>query len=343
MLLQALVFVLGLAILYMGADWLVQGASSVALRFGIRPLVVGLTIVALGTSMPELLLNMFAILLGEDALAIGNVVGSNIANIALILGLSATLLPLSISRQTLLREYPMMMAVLLVFWLLASDLLLSRLDGAILLSGLGMFITWLVFDSVSHARSLSAQEKSTPLVPHEDENAGPAERRVSRLIVRIGSNRLAPWARVVLLVAGIAALAMGAQLMVTSAIAIAEMLQIRPVVIGLTIVAIGTSLPELAASMMCAVKKEADMSVGNILGSNMLNVLFVIGAVALLEPIHVEQETINVHFPIMMAFSAVLFPLVRFRYELNRVGGLLLLLGFVSYMLFLLLPYLEVY
>ncbi len=339
MLLHVFVFLLGLGILYMGADWLVQGASSVALRFGIRPLVVGLTIVALGTSMPELLLNMFAMLLGEDGLAIGNVVGSNIANIALILGLSAVLLPLAISRQTLLREYPMMLTVMLLFWLLASDRLLSRLDGVILLSGLGMFMAWLIFDSVTHARSLPSQQKPTPLIPHEDENAGAAERRVSRLIARIGSNRLAPWARVVLLVAGIGALAMGAQLMVTSAIAIAELLQIHPVVIGLTIVAIGTSLPELAASMMCAVKKEADMSVGNILGSNMLNVLFVIGAVALLEPIEVEQETINVHFPVMMGFSFVLFPLARFGYELNRAGGLLLLTGFIAYMIYLLLPY----
>ncbi len=339
MLLQVLVFLLGLGILYMGADWLVQGASSVALRFGIRPLVVGLTIVALGTSMPELLLNMFAMLLGEDGLAIGNVVGSNIANIGLILGLSATLLPLAISRQTLLREYPMMMAVMLLFWLLASDLLLSRLDGVILLSGLSMFMAWLIFDSVSHARSLPAEDKQTPLLPHEDENAGPAERRVSQLIARIGSSRLAPWARVVLLVAGIGALAMGAQLMVTSAIAIAELLQIHPVVIGLTIVAIGTSLPELAASLMCAAKKEADMSIGNILGSNMLNVLFVIGAVALMEPIQVEQETINVHFPVMLGFSVVLFPLARFGYELNRAGGIMLLAGFVAYMLYLLLPY----
>lgn len=339
MLLQALVFLLGLGILYMGADWLVQGASSVALRFGIRPMVVGLTIVALGTSMPELLLNVFAVLLGEDGLAIGNVVGSNIANIGLILGLSATLLPLAISRETLLREYPMMMAIMLLFWLLASDLILSRLDGLILLSGLLMLMAWLIFDSVSHARSQPEREKRPPLVPHEDENAAPAERRVSKLIARIGSNRLAPWARVVLLVAGIGALAMGAQLMVTSAIAIAELLQIHPVVIGLTIVAIGTSLPELAASMMCAVKKEADMSVGNILGSNMLNVLFVVGVVATIQPITVEQETVNMHFPAMIGFSVVLFPLARFGYELNRTGGLMLLSGFFAYMIYLLLPF----
>ena len=340
MLLHAIVFALGLGILYIGADWLVQGASSVALRFGLKPLIVGLTIVALGTSMPEFLLNFFAIMMGEDALAIGNIVGSNISNIALILGLSAIVLPMTVSRDALRREYPLMLVVSFLFWGLAADGSISRLDGGILVGGLAFFMVYLIRDSMAHAKAMKDQPKVViPAVPHEHEDASPAEKAVSRALTAIASRRFAPWARVILLVVGMAALGIGARLMVDSAVAIAELLRIHPVVIGLTIVAIGTSLPELAASMVCAIRKESDMSVGNILGSNMLNILFVVGVVSLIRPVDVEAEAIRIHFPVMIGFSLLLYPLARSGYTLSRAGGAVLLAGFLGYIGWLLYPY----
>ena len=332
MLLHSIVFILGLGILYLGADWLVQGASDVAKRFGIRPIIVGLTIVALGTSIPEFLLNFFAVLIGEDGLAIGNIIGSNISNIALILGISAAVAPLAIGKEVLKKEYPMMLAVTGLFYLLALDGLISRTDGMILVAGLIAFMVFIVTDSIKHAKanggaaSAPAEELPEPTI---------ATAALQKLF---SGPRTAPLVRVVLIVGGITALAIGARLMVDSAIGIATILEIAPLIIGLTIVAIGTSLPELAASLMCALKKEGDMSVGNILGSNMLNILFVIGFVAIIQPMKIEAETIQFHFPVMMAFSLVLYPLARKKHQLSRVHGILLLVAFVVYLVWLIYP-----
>lgn len=324
MLLQSLIFCVGLTALYYGAEWLIKGATSLALRFGIRRLVVGLTVVALGTSMPEFLVNFFAAVSNEDALALGNIVGSNIANIALILGMSALIYPLAVQPTTLRKEYPMMILVMGIFYWMSLDGRISQIDGLILVMGLVSFFIYLVLDSRTEDSRRQVEEELKAFENGEM------------------SGRIYPvWQKLLFLLGGMIGLSLGARLMVTSAVNLADMLGIRHVVVGLTVVAIGTSLPELAASVMCAVRKEPDLSVGNILGSNLLNVLFVVGLVALIRPLEVDHESIKIHFPVMLGFGLLLYPLARTKYRISRVEGSILIAGFVAYMCYLAFPYLN--
>ncbi len=334
MVIQAVIFLAGLGVLYVGAEWLVRGASALALHFGIRPLVVGLTVVALGTSMPEFLLNLFAVAAKEDSLAVGNIIGSNIANIALILGLTSLLIPLAVDRGTIRREYPMMLGVTLLFWALASDGVVSRLDGTVLVFGLVSFMVWLVVDARNHAR------KNGPHRPTDEGATGRLDSDDEETAEVMATARLGSGQRFGYILAGVIALAIGARLMVTSAVAIADALNVHHVVIGLTIVAIGTSLPELAASMVCVMRKEADMSVGNILGSNLLNILFVVGLIALFRPLVVEPVALQIHFPVMVGFTALLLPLAWTRFRITRPEGAVLLFLYAGYLAYLVSPYL---
>lgn len=318
MLLQLLIFAVGLGLLYLGAEWLIRGAASLALKYGIRRLVVGITVVALGTSMPEFVVNVFAALSRQDGLALGNIVGSNICNIALILGASALILPLAVSPDTLRKEYAIMMAVMLVFYVMALDGTISQLDGLLLLSGLAAFLVFLVIDCKRNVQKIDPEE--LPDFERQD-LAAPTARKV------------------ILLLGGMVFLAVGARLMVYSAVNIAEWLGVSSFVIGLTVVAIGTSLPELAASLVSALKKDPDMSMGNVLGSNLLNVLFVIGLVSMIHPLSVETESLTIHFPVMLGFCVILLPLAWTSYRITRLEGGMLLTGFVGYMVYLVLPY----
>ncbi len=318
MLLQSLIFLLGLGVLYLGAEWLVKGAASLALSYGIRPIVVGITVVALGTSMPEFVINFFAAFTGEDSLALGNIVGSNICNIALILGMSAMVLPLAVSPNTLRKEYPLMIAVLILFYVLALDGLISKRDGVLLVGGLVAFLIYIFFD----ARRLSGPPVKKE---HGIGKDGKAEAPASRKILSV--------------VVGIVLLAAGARAMVYAAVNVATMLEIDPVVVGLTVVAVGTSLPELAASVVSAIRQESDISVGNVLGSNMLNVLFVVGFVSLIHPLRVDPISLEIHFPVMLFFGIVLLPLAWTQFRITRVEGGFLFAGFVGYMVFLAAPY----
>ena len=333
MLTQLVVFILGLGILYLGADWLIEGASELAKKFGIRSLIIGLTIIALGTSLPEFLLNLFAVAAEEDGLAIGNIVGSNIANIALILGISAIVMPLSVDGAVLKKEYPIMLAATGLFYLLALDGVISRLDGAILVSGLIAFLVFIIRD----ASTGEDQTDVTVEAPAPEEDPFGARSGIKKWL---DHERLGSAMRILLIIAGMGALAIGARLMVQSAITMAAMLNINPVIVGLSIVAIGTSLPELAASLMASVRQESDLSVGNILGSNLLNILFVVGVVALIEPMQVDSETLNFHMPVMIAFSLLLWPLTRRHHRLGRSGAFIFLSCFLGYMGWLLYPYL---
>lgn len=311
------IFAVGLVALYLGAKWLVTGSTSLALGLGIRPLLVGITIVALATSMPEFVVNLMAAVTGEDGLALGNIIGSNISNIGLILGVSAVVVPLTVAPSVLRKEFPIMMGVMILFYLLSYDGLISKIDGAILTTGLVAFISYLIIDN---------RKRQPQAPPPVDEAAEGAEVKTMR-------------SRILYLLAGMIGLSLGARVMVYAAVNIAESLSISDVVIGLTVVAIGTSLPELAASLACALNKQADMSVGNVLGSNLLNVLFVVGLVSLIRPLQVDASTISMHFPVMLAFSALLLPIAWFGHKINRFSGTLLILAFVSYMGYLI--YLE--
>ena len=331
MLTQLVVFILGLGILYLGADWLIEGASELAKKFGIRSLIIGLTIIALGTSLPEFLLNLFAVAAEEDGLAIGNIVGSNIANIALILGISAIVMPLSVDGAVLKKEYPIMLAATGLFYLMALDGVISRLDGAILVSGLIAFLVFVIWD----ASTGEDQTDVTVEAPAPEEDPFGARSGIKKWL---DHERLGSAMRILLIIAGMGALAIGARLMVQSAITMAAMLNINPVIVGLSIVAIGTSLPELAASLMASVRQESDLSVGNILGSNLLNILFVVGVVALIEPMQVDSETLNFHMPVMIAFSLLLWPLTRRHQRLGRSGAFIFLSCFLGYLGWLLYP-----
>ncbi len=312
MLLDLGLLLLGLVVLYFGAEWLIRGASSVAVGFGLRPLVVGLTVVALGTSLPEFMTNVFAAAAGNDGLALGNILGSNIANVGLILGVSALMAPLAVAPSTLRREYPIMLGTQVLFFGLALDGTISRIDGAILLVGLAGFLGYLVRD---------VRRRSV----------GPGEVVASPELTMPG------WKKALLLAAGGAGLALGAHLMVTAAVSIAEDFGVDPVIVGLTVVALGTSLPELAASVVGVMRDETDLSVGNVIGSNLLNVLFVVGLVAVIAPMEVGDDALRLYFPAMLGFC-LMIALAAFGQRLSRWHGLLLLTAFLGYTAYLVMP-----
>jgi len=319
MLIQFLIFFAGLFVLYFGAEWLVRGASSIAIKYGIRPLVVGLTVVALATSMPEFIVNLIAALGGKDDMALGTIVGSNIANIALILGISSLVLPLVVAPSTLKKEYPIMMGVMVLFYVVALDGVIGLLDGVILVLSLIAFLLFLVIDAKRHSQTVRLEDIEGAPEPGE-------EISVPRKLVLLG--------------AGMLGLAIGARLMVSAASSIALDLGINQTVVGLTVLAIGTSLPELAASIMCVLRREADMSVGNVLGSNLMNVLFVVGLVSLFRPLEVDAASLRLHFPVMLGFGVLLFPLAWTSFRITRLEGGLLFGGFVGYLFYITAPYL---
>lgn len=319
MILDVLLFLFGLVILYYGAEWLIRGASGLALDYGIRPVVVGLTVVALGTSMPEFLVNFLAALGGDHDLAIGNIIGSNISNVALILGASAVVLPVAVTPQILQKEYPMMLGAMVLFYGVALDGTISRLDGSLLVACLLAFISYLLYDAKNNATAQSMIDEID--VDSDDvSSSDPQDSLMKKTLYLVG---------------GTAGLALGAHFMVDSAVDIARSMGISQIIIGLTIVAIGTSLPELAASMVGAIKSEADLSVGNILGSNLLNVLFVVGTVSIMSPLSVEPSTLSIHFPVMLGICVMLLPIAWTRYEITRVEGGVLLATFFSYMTYI--------
>lgn len=301
----AILVLAGLLLLYYGAEYLVTGSSRLALSFGIRPLIVGLTVVAFATSMPELLVSLFAAIRGSSSMAAGNIVGSNIANIGLILGVAALIAPVKVARSTLFREVPIMVGASLCLYAFAVDGVISRPNGAVLFLCLLAFLVYCV---------LTAREPSIPV-------DGEVIQAISNASAGRGKN-------MVLVVLGMAGLGVGAELMVRGAVMIATLLGISELIIGLSVVAIGTSLPELAASVMSAWKGEMDISVGNVIGSNIFNVLFVLGLCPMFRPIMIEQRVLIQDLPVMLGFCVLLVAvLVLFapKMQLDRKkGGLML-------------------
>lgn len=313
--LSILAIVVGFGLLVWGADRFVHGAAATARNLGISTLVVGLTVVGFGTSAPEILVSIIASFNGNPGLAVGNAIGSNIANIGLVLGVTALITPLMVNSDTLRREFPLMLLVMLLALVLVLDSRLGRIDGMILLGGLAMMIIWLV--------RLGRQR-------HYPE---PMTSEFEREIPVITLKRA-----LVLTVLGLIVLLVGSQMLVYGAINIAQRLGVSDLVIGLTIVAIGTSLPELAASIMSALKKEHDIAIGNILGSNMYNLLAVLAIPGIVAPVTLEASVLSRDFAFMIGLAIALF---IFAYGFNRPGrinrfeGLLLLGAYFSYMLVL--------
>lgn len=304
----------GLALLAIGAEGLVRGSSSVALRMGITPLVVGLTIVAFGTGSPELVVSVGSALNNNSGLALGNVIGSNISNIALILGIAAVIKPLSVRAEIVRRETPIMIVITGLLWLLLYDGELSRFDGAILTIGAFAY-TFLTY--------YLSKQKQKKEVEEEFEEAYEQPK---------GS----VWKDVVFIITGLALLILGAHFLLEGAVTIAKYFGLSEVVIGLTIVAIGTSLPELATSAIAAKKGEADVALGNAIGSNVLNILAVLGITALIQPISLAGVR-TLDLGVMFGSAILLNVLLGRNFVLDRIEGALLLIGYFVY-IYTLLP-----
>ena len=305
----SIIFILiGLVLLAVGAEGLVRGSSSVALRLGVTPLVVGLTIVAFGTGSPELVVSVGSALSGNSGLALGNVIGSNISNIALILGVAALIKPLKVRAEIVRREAPVMVVITALLWILLYDGELGRFDGAILAFG-AIAYTFLTY--------YLSKQKETKAVEKEFEDA--FEQPKGKL-----------WLDVVFIVAGLSLLIFGANLLLGGAISVAKYFGLSEVVIGLTIVAVGTSLPELATSALAARKGEADVALGNAIGSNVLNILAVLGITALIEPISTAGVR-TIDLGVMLGSAILLNVLLGRNFVLDRVEGAVLIFGYVIY------------
>lgn len=314
MIIDLLMFLGGLVALYFGAEWLVAGASAMALRLGIAPLIVGLTVVAFGTSAPELLVSLLAVRDGSDGISVGNIIGSNIANIALILGCASLVRPIAVNRDAMMREYPIMLVSCGLLVAVCYDRMISRTDGIILLTCMAAFLGY----SVWRGRKLSQQGLDLDM---DDEMSDPNE-----------SSSLKD---MLLIAVGIVGLALGAKFLVDSAVSLARMFHVPDLVIGITIVAVGTSLPELATSVVAAYRNESDISVGNVIGSNIFNVLLVIGVVACIMPITVSQLAVDIDLWVMLAVCIIIWPLMRVGLKIGRLDGSVLLIGYVIYMVYL--------
>lgn len=303
-------FAAGLVLLVLGADLLVRGASRLSLSFGISPLVVGLTVVAFGTSAPELAVSVQGAISGQGDIAVGNVVGSNIFNVLFILGISALITPLVVHRQLVRKEVPIMIGVSVLALLLSLDGALSLFDGLLLTGLLVVYVVVLYVQS----RRAPADEGSDELPA-----GGPWLDRT--------------WVQLLLIVAGLALLVLGSRWLVAAAIAFAQKLGISELVVGLTIVAAGTSLPEVATSIMAALKGQRDIAVGNVVGSNIFNILGVLGLASVVAPgdIPVAASALRFDIPIMIAVAVACLPVMFNGYRIERWEGVFFFLFYVAY------------
>lgn len=309
MLFSAFVMLGGLVLLATGAEGLVRGSTALALRFGVTPLVVGLTVVSFGTGSPELFVSIQAALKGESGLALGNVVGSNISNIALILGLSSLARPMKVRSELIKREVPLMIAITLLLCLLLLDGMLSRLEGLLLVAGSIGYTTYAY---------IAARRDRSAVIAEQFEEA-------------LVESRRAAWLDVLFVVIGFVLLLGGANVLLIGAMNIAEQFGVSQVVIGLTIVAIGTSLPELAASVVASTRREPDVAFGNAIGSNILNILLILGVAAVIRPIETQGLRLF-DIGVLVASAVILLPLMWRGWVLNRWEGGFLVASYVVYL-----------
>lgn len=300
----------GLVILLAGGKILVDGASGIALKLGMSAGLIGLTIVAFGTSTPELLVSVNAALKGNSDISIGNVIGSNIANIALVLGISGLFYPILIKSNHLKFEYLITLLVSFLFFVLSYNEVISTLEGIVLFA---LFIGFNVY-------LFKTSTNDDPEVVEELELA----------------KNLSWFKSIIYFVGGIIGLYIGSELLVENAVFISREFGVSERVIGVTIIAIGTSLPELITSIIAALSKRTDLALGNILGSNIMNILSIIGLTAIIKPIGVSVEFINSDFLWMLGITLFLFPLMKTKMRVSKIEGSLLLLSYGAYLFFLL-------
>ncbi len=304
---------LGLFILLLGGKLLVDGASSIALKLGLSSGLIGLTVVAFGTSTPELLVSINAAIKGNSDISIGNVVGSNIANIGLVLGISGLLYPIEISKSHLRFDYILMLTVTIVFFVLSCDQKISFWEGSILVGGFILLNVYLL-------RNIREGQ------PLENELVEEKLEEIKKYSLPIS---------VILLIFGIVGLYFGSEMLVKNAVLISIEYGVSERIIGVTIIAIGTSLPELITSIIAALSKRTDLALGNILGSNIMNVLSIIGITALIKPIGVSEEFIKTDYLWMIGITILLFPLMKSKMRVSKIEGSILLLSYFNYLCFL--------
>ena len=296
--------ILGGLLLYYGAEWIVRGGSDLAARMGLSPLVIGLTIIAFGTSLPEMVVSLAAAVKDASSIAIGNIVGSNIANVGLVLGLSAFIFPVTIIYENIRKDLMIYMLAAFVFTYFCADGIIQRYEGTILFGGIVGY-TWY---AITHPR-------------HRVEKITEGKDSVAKCIFY--------------LLFGSVFLYFGSKLFVEGAVSLAELLGVSNIVIGMSVVALGTSLPELATSVVAAFHKEHGISVGNIIGSNLFNILSVIGVVSFLYPLQVPQEIMHFEIPFMLAFGMILFPIALIKQPISKVTSAILLIGYISFIMLL--------
>ena len=308
---DVVLIVFGIALLYVGGDLLVRNASLLAARWGIPPMIIGLTIVSFGTSAPELAASVSAALQGAPEIAVGNVVGSNIANVALILGLTAVIRPLRAQAQFLRRDTPLMIGVALLLVALFLNGSLGRVEGLVFVIGLAGYL-WLLLRSEESPAVEAEYEQEFAVMPQAS-------------AWRAGGGALL----------GLVTLVAGAQFLVSGATAIARAAGVPELIIGLTLVAVGTSLPELATSAIAALKGESDIALGNIVGSNIFNILGILGITILVRPIELPFSAIAVDLAVMVGLSGLLWPFLRTGMRLGRREGATFLVLYVAYVVYL--------
>ncbi len=296
--------------LYFGAEWLVKGSIAISNKLGVSQLVIGLTVVAFGTSAPELAVSISSAMQGLSDVVVGNVIGSNIVNIGAILGISAIISPILVSKSAIRKEVPIMIGVAFLLLAVIIDGKIDYIDGVLFVIGIIAF-TWYSYNS-------SKKDKDTEIIP------------ASQILQKNVFSK-----SIVFIIIGLVLLSGGSFLTVDNALVIGENFGVSELFMGLTIVAIGTSLPELITSIVAAKKGHADLSVGNIVGSNIFNVLGILGITSILSGIAVSEQTL-MDVGIMLAFSLVLIPIMRSGFVISRKEGIFLIAGYVGYVIFLL-------
>ena len=324
MLLNLAFFVIGFLMLYYGASWLVKGSSSLARNLGLTPLVIGLTVVAFGTSAPELFISVVSSIKDKSMIAVGNVVGSNICNIALVLGLAALIHPIKSNLSVFRRDIPIMLGVSLYLLLISLNSKIGRLEGASLFGGIILYTCFNYYVAVKEPRR--ELKSGSVAFAHA---VGKIEYVTSRT------------RQVVWITAGIIGVVVGAEILIDSAVAIMKVFSVSEKFIGLTIVALGTSLPELATSVVAALKKEMDISIGNLVGSNVFNILSVLGAASLIRPIPIPGGFINsgllVDYLVMTFVGFLPWLMMKKNCIITRRDGIILLVCYIGYVAYLIL------
>lgn len=312
MVMMIVLLISGTVLLYFGAELLVKGSANLAMRCGVSALVAGLTIVAFGTSAPELVVSIKAALDGLGDIAVGNVIGSNIFNIAIILGLSALIHPMKVHLNVLKVDTPVMLASSVLLMAVLHDLYVSRVEGIFLFAGIIAYMTFTIIT----ARRTGETKVDFPL-----EQLTPKK-------------KVTPVLDIIFVIGGLCLLALGSRFFVNGAVSLARAIGVSEAVIGLTIVAVGTSLPELATSIIASIKKEEDIAIGNIIGSNIFNILAILGTSSTITPLNASGVgQISLYF--MLGTTVLLMPFMRTGFVLNRIEGLLLLIVYWGYMYYL--------